>query len=266
MRQGQQGFTLLELSFSIVIISIIASAGLTIVAATLDERQFRETQGRMQAIADGILNYRRAFDRIPCPSDLRTALSSTSFGEEAADPGTCTGDTPTANFDASLDDGGPVAGGVPTKALQIPDEYAFDGYGRRILYAVDTRLTETAEDSSTFEAPFRTYRIDDTTIGNLTVKDAAGTTRTDAALYVIVSFGKNGHGAYPRQGGTSRIGKNSSNVAELENCDCDSTGGGSSFDGVFIQKPVQENKANPNDAFDDVVMFGTRSDLAGNYE
>lgn len=34
-----------------------------------------------------------------------------------------------------------ITGGVPTKALGLPDEYGIDGYGRRIMYMVDARVT-----------------------------------------------------------------------------------------------------------------------------
>lgn len=266
-KSGRFGFSLLELGISFVIIAIIATGALTLFAASLDRRQLEETEGRLRAIQSALLEYRRTFDRLPCPADMTLATSAANFGVEAAGPGSCISGSPAANFNAGLT-GGPVAGAVPTKTLRLPDDFVADGFGRRILYAVDTRLTYTAEADTTYYTPsFVTYPVTNTVIGNITVRDADGNDRTTRAAYALVSFGKNGHGSYSRQGGsTTRINSGSTNSQELENCDCDASAAGTGFDEVFVQRPLTDNASNKSNVYDDVVVYELRANIFSKYE
>lgn len=266
LKSRRAGFSLLELSLSFVIIAVLGTGALTLFASSLDRRQIEETQGRLQTIQDALLEYRRTFDRLPCPADITLATSAANFGVEAASPGVCTGGSPAANFTAGLT-GGPVAGGIPTKTLRLPDDFSSDGYGRRILYAVDTRLTYTAEaDTTNYTPSFTTYPVANTVVGNITVRDAGNNDRTTKAAYVLLSFGKNGHGAYSRQGGTTRIVSGSTNSQELENCDCDASAAGTGFDEVFVQRALTDNATNKSNVFDDVLAYEIRANILSKYE
>ncbi len=247
------GFSLIEICIVLGIIAIVTASGMTIFSNSLQERQLKDTQKKMQAIQDALLNYRSVFNRIPCPADVTQAISATPtnyFGTEAATPGTCTGGTPAANFSTVVTlsgnttsgsttvtmasttgvavgqgvSGNGIPGGntvvsfvantsvtlataatatasgvsltfvdevegmVPTKTLRLPDDYAFDGYGRRIMYAVDARFTATNAFTS----------IPASNIGTrMTVLDQSDNPKTTTAAYVLVSFGPDGFGAYP---------------------------------------------------------------------
>lgn len=147
-------------------------------------------------------------------------------------------------------------GMVPTKTLGLPDDYAFDGWGRRMMYAVDVGLNRVNG--------FTTIPASDTST-RMTVKDASGNAKTTKAAYVLISYGPNGHGAIPRFGGYTRISSGSVNADELTNCGCNSNGNqvGGGITGTFVQKaPTQDpTQTNHTDDFDDIVVFGTRSDL-----
>ncbi len=96
-----------------------------------------------------------------------------------------------------------VAGGVPTKSLGLPDEYAFDGFGRRITYIVDNRATNVSA-CNTME------RLKQK--GNVDVLDASGATSpADNVMWALISHGKDGHGAYTMQGSTFRYSSFSTN-------------------------------------------------------
>ncbi|MGA2259790.1 MAG: type II secretion system protein [Thermoguttaceae bacterium] len=154
----------------------------------------------------------------------------------------------------------PAAEGmVPTQTLRLSDDYAFDGWGRRIMYTVDNRFTAIGA--------FTTILPTDIT-SRLTVNDPSSNTKTVAAAYVLVSFGPNGHGAYPRNGAAiaSRISSGSNNGDEQNNCDCNSSATSNSAipGGTFVQE--QPNQASghigdPTYYYDDIVAYGTRSDL-----
>jgi prepilin-type N-terminal cleavage/methylation domain-containing protein len=144
-----------------------------------------------------------------------------------------------------------VEGMVPTKTLQLPDDYAFDGWGRRFMYAVSMDVTE-ANAFSLIPASDSTTRM--------TVKDASGNAKTTQAAYVVASMGSLGHGAYPRIGGNSRIDASVTNTNQLNNCDCNSCASTTGFDGIFVQMLQTQDSTTPShtDDFDDTVVFGTR--------
>jgi prepilin-type N-terminal cleavage/methylation domain-containing protein len=154
-----------------------------------------------------------------------------------------------------------VEGMVPTNALRLADDYAFDGWGRRIMYAVDARFTATSA--------FTNIPATDTAT-RMTVLDQSDNPKSTTAAYVLLSMGPNGHGALPRGTGTanlnivsSRINVGSVNTDEQNNCDCSSGAVATGLNGVFVQKTATQDSTTPNhtDDFDDVVAFGTRSDL-----
>lgn len=314
-RSSDNAFTLLELSIVLLIISVVMGGIMVIFSQSLDQRQVQETQVKMAAIQKALLDYRLAFNRIPCPADATQNMDATSnnyFGLEAANPGTCTAGTPAANFSiaagtftgsttnasaivtsvssiaglsagtlvsgtgiaagtsiASIDSAtqitldtaatatnvgvtisrNTIAGGmVPTKTLQLPDDYAIDGWGHRIMYMADVNLTASSG--------FANVPVTDSATNRITVNDSAATAKTTAAVYLLLSYGKNGHGAYSRSGGTARLANyTSADADELTNCHCDSSAAATAFSATFVQKPASIG------AFDDLVLYATRADL-----
>jgi len=95
----QQGFTLLEMSIVLVIISVVMVGVMTVFTDSLAVRQMRNTTDKMKAIQIALYDYRVAKKRIPCPADLTLPITDTNFGVEDAGPGSCaTGTAPVANF------------------------------------------------------------------------------------------------------------------------------------------------------------------------
>lgn len=262
-----KAFTLLEMSIVIAIIATILAGGMVIFTSSLQKKQMEETQAKLATIQKALLDYRRAFNRIPCPTNINAYNTSDSnFGVEAANAGTCTGGTPAANYTFALTGHNIVAGMVPTKTLRLPDEYAFDGWGRRILYAVDTHFTAT--DAFLTGATTSSITYDTITSPNyprIKILYAAGSFKTESAAYALVSFGPNGHGAYGRLAG-SRITAGSTNTPELENCDCTAAAANGTFDNEFYQLPYQPDSSDPQNVFDDIVVYATRADLRSGTE
>lgn len=249
----RRGFTLLEMSIVLVLISVIAGSVAVIFSSVLKKHQVDETIAKMETIQSALYEFRVAFNRLPCPADVTTALGNAQFGIAASNMGTCTGGVPASNFSQ----GGATAqdarqGMVPTQTLNLPDDYAFDGWGRRIMYTVNKDLTQIGSFTIV-------NGIDPTT--RMTINNAQAVPNTTLAGYVLVSFGPNGHGGYPRKGGATRINAGSANTDEQNNCDCDNTAAATGLNGVFVQKDPTLNPANNLDAFDDIVMYATRVDL-----
>lgn len=242
------GFTLIEITVVLLVISLILGAAISLLGVGLFNLTYKDTQSRMRIIQQALLDYRIAYDKLPCPANYGTyATTDANFGI-AADGTTCTG-SPSADFG----DANSTFGMLPVRTLGLPDDMAFDGWGRRLRYAVGTAYT--------LDNAFTTKVITATT-GGLTVKNADNTDLTTNAVYVVVSYGENGHGARGGATGTL-INANSSNGEELLNCKCNTSGAyDSGVNGItFVQNEVKPNPDDITDKFDDIVVFATRAQM-----
>ncbi len=254
--RNARGFTLLELSIVLVIIAVIVSSGLAIFTSSLQASQFNTTVARMDAIESALANYAYANGRIPCPSDLLQPLSSATYGVEAgaaagSSPGSatgvCTGGSmvPQATFVSSS---GVAEGGIPTRALGLLDDFMYDGWGRRLRYAVDPTMTVAGS--------FPVSILGTCSTSTITVNDASGTARTTAAVYAIISHGGNGHGGYTSNSVVYNTG--SSCADKLTNCHCNSSAASTTYAPTYVEKAPQYDSGQAGNAlyyFDDIVSF-----------
>lgn len=185
----QYGFTLIEIAVVLLITSLLMFATVVLVTAGAQQTQYNSTVATMDAIDKMLLYYSVAQKRIPCPSRLELPPSDPNYGVEAANPGSCAGGTPAADFTSSS---GVAEGGVPTRTLRLPDGYMYDAWGRRIRYAVDPAATVVNTSNLYFPAPVGGLCAPSNS--SITVQDTAGANRTTAAIYTLVSHGANSHG------------------------------------------------------------------------
>jgi prepilin-type N-terminal cleavage/methylation domain-containing protein len=252
MSARKHGFTLLEMSIVVTIIAILAGGGVAVFMGALQRWQLQDSYDKMHAIQQALFQYRVAFNRLPCPADATISMDGAAFGVEAENKGDCDGD-PAANFHTSNGaTEAPHQGMVPVKTLRLPDDFAFDGWGRRIMYSVSGEMTK--------EDAFTSINANDTT-ERMTIMDASGSPKTEVAGYVLLSFGANGHGGFSRNGGPIRVNASSINAGELENCDCDSNTVSTGFDNIFVQRDPSQAFLVSRNVFDDIIMYGTRNDL-----
>jgi prepilin-type N-terminal cleavage/methylation domain-containing protein len=343
-RAHQHGFTLLEMSVVLIIIAVIFGSAIAIFSASIKKHQMQETYTKMQTLQKALLDYRIAFNRLPCPADARTDNNDANFGAEVASPGACEGANYSAwgngvshpctvNTDGSdtlnitfadylgppiigsvlsgdivtngyvapgqtvtgvVYGNGPLtwavfmtgfidtaagttncifgpgqnagaAGMIPTQALRLPDDYAFDGWGRRFNYSVNVDLTQA-----------NAFGVIGTTRNFYTVINWTSTYMSNLPGYSLMSSGPNGHGAYPRNGGNIRINSNSINGMELANCHCSVSSGNivdipsgayanlfAQFSGTYQYTPKTPsiNPSNRFDTYDDIVVQVSRSAL-----
>ncbi|MBF0168038.1 MAG: hypothetical protein HQL45_10450 [Alphaproteobacteria bacterium] len=176
----------------LIIVAILA----IIAALSIGTRYFGgATRGKAQRAdlmleADVITNAIAAFwgmySRLPCPADI-----TANDGAEAGD-GTAGCDALAASLQT-----------IPWKTLGIPQKSVFDPWGNYLAYHVDPALVLTGA----------------TGAGTLTVKNsAAGANIVTNAIFVLISMGPNGAGAY-----TSNLVLKaaSTDADELENTDGD---------------------------------------------
>ncbi len=142
-----------------------------------------------------------------------------------------------------------AAGVVPTKTLGLPDDYMLDGYGRRIGYMVDIRATD--------KTTCRNMQAKKTS-GAIQIMDSwanIGSYNTDNVMWALISYGKNGHGAFPTQGSSlaNRFDSGATNKDERTNAFIDVTT--TDFTTAYTPYLVRHepNLTSGNNYFDDTI-------------
>lgn len=247
IRKYHGGFTLLELSIVLVVVSLLVAGMLSVSAQRTRAQKMAEVERRLDAIETALLSFRKNYWRLPCPADLTLTMADASglFGMESIPPGDCTnGDGYTSGFrttstppSANGYTGNTVMGGIPVRDLGLPDDYAFDPWGGRFVYAVDVRITRTNALASPMPVPGNMpssvgYSSSNRGIGSMTIQDHDGTTLSASAAVVLLSHGQNGHGAFQSSGIRKNTGSN--DPYERVNCHCNSIAAPTTFTELFI--------------------------------
>jgi len=248
-----QAFTLLEITIVLVIIGFIIGGAMVTLSSYLQSSAYNATLDKMATIDKAMLDFTKVNGRLPCPSGLTYTATSQYYGVEATPPGYCsTTGTPAVNFSYNQ---GVAEGGVPTRALRLPDSFMYDGYGRRLRYAVHYGLTNTGAFTSVGAG---------SNCGNITINDSTGAARTTNAIYVLLSHGANGHGAYTSNGIIMSAG--STNANEQLNCHCNSSASNNGLPPSGYSQPTYVQalptySTTATNSFDDILTYKERWQL-----
>jgi prepilin-type N-terminal cleavage/methylation domain-containing protein len=202
MKTIRCGYTLIELSVVLVIISLLTAGGLTLGAGMVNQAAHIDTGKILNQIDQSLRDYYAVNGHLPCPAVRDLAITHADFGREV-NGGSCTINSQITGTFYSND---VHIGMIPVRALGLSDRAASDKYGNRILYAVTRQLT----DASTFGG-------DD---GAIQVLPATGPEILNDAAYFVWSAGKDHKGAPLYT--TGAIPTACAGVAlDAENCDND---------------------------------------------
>lgn len=272
--QGSRGFTLLELSIVLLIISVIVGSTFAIANRMASQKKTEATQENLDRIEAALLAFRTANNRLPCPADGSLNPDHPNYGIEAVNPdpnnATCTGSTPAANFTSaqhvSKTDLGTslplrtrvVGGMVPIVTLGLDKKFALDGYSNKISYHIDAQATETAAFSHYTSSNAKCFDV---------VIDDSRTLAADNdinyiafhAVYALISHGADGHGAFS-QGG-ARLNNRVTNSFAQSNAAMNAAGVTTTYINRFFLISHTADPADPTNVYDDVVRFKTRNDL-----
>jgi hypothetical protein len=240
------GFNLIQMSILLTVASIAMVSALPSVEQGGYYSKAAATIEKMRTIEQAAIGFMAANGRRPCPADGQYGVDAASFGKEAGNPGTCTGGSPAAPFGPDAGTGYIVGGTVPTKTLGLPDEYAFDEWGRRITYIVDKRATKKYVCGTLQNYPHNAGT------GGIAIKNSTGGSTIENTMYAYISHGADGHGAFPMQGSTvaNRINTGSIDTDSLTN-----SGVNASFTydtANFTNVKVKKEKTA---TFDDVLYY-----------
>ena len=189
--------------------------------------------------------------RRPCPADGQYDVNTQKFGLEAGTltpntAGECNGGDPIAPMGPDAATGYTYMGTIPTKTLGLPDDYAYDAWGRRFSYVVDKRATVN-------ESCYRMYTTETSGAIAIQYKDTTGTiVDTEQSMYAFISHGADAHGAWPPQGSSvaGRMNRNSTDADTLKNAGVDA-----SFTYNTTNYTNTKVKRDRTTTFDDLVYY-----------
>lgn len=233
----QSGFSLIQLSIAIIIASIglVAAAKL----ATLQFQQNREERidQSFEDINDLLLAYYIGVDkdgndneRLPCPAKRDLAIDHPDFGREDCGSVAISAHPTLAHPDT----GAPLRvmiGALPTRALSMATEDAFDVFGGQLLYAVSEEMTSPTNFGRNDLAVIQRRNTDNKILGqNLP--------------FLVVSAGETGRGTYNKAG--TLIKSCPANGDERENCDNNA---------IFLDADIAEANINSAAFYDDRIGY-----------
>jgi len=176
------GFTLVELAVVLTVIAVLSGSILLSVARQAEVDKIRTTQQQLHEIKQALLGYAVIYHRLPCAADPSLVTGAVGAGTETLNT--------QGNSDISDDTCNLYAGILPWVDLGVAET---DAWGRRFTYRVTQKFAQYGG-SCVHTAPDVYFALCDE--GTLLVKDLAGGSNIASKLVaVVVSHGKNGHGA-----------------------------------------------------------------------
>ncbi len=183
MKKRRSGFALIGVVIIVTIFGLLLATYNPTNAGSNRSKRI-ETERRMEVITKAMEAYHDREEHYPCPASLTIAQDAATFGDETA----CT--NPVASCPSGVacpNSGGSnyaLKGAVPVRALELSDDYMFDGWGHRFLYAADLKKINTASGSTPI----------------LRIKSTDGVYMTNPPPFYLGSAGPNGTGAYDKSG------------------------------------------------------------------
>lgn len=266
-KNTKTAFTLVELSVVLVIISILLAGSLYFSRVIGDNAKVKVTNDRINQIYNALGNYLATKGRLPCPAAITDIKSSTTtYGIEASSDNAtyeknCVdlygGSEKTQNgvyLSSNL-----VYGMIPVVNLGLSKDMAEDGFGNKFTYVIDRRFTGYNDSSVNSIPKFKSQSAS----GIITVNEifySSTQTATADAIFVIVSHGANGYGAFKAESASQNTRSSDSYETSNDATSFNDTNGTASFDGTFV-KTVEGS-----DVFDDVVFYKTRNDIVKDFD
>jgi len=245
MNQRHRGFTLVELSIVMVIVSLMVGMGLNVLLAQMTNSRYAETRIKQEAIKQALISFIARNNRLPCPANPALAAGDALYGAEAATPGACAG---------IASSGSVVTGIVPWMSIGLPEEMATDGFFARFTYQVVQAATNlNAQTVAGMRGAISLHSASPVSMGAAPagnqINDCSNglTNNPCAAVVMIVSHGRNSFGAHLPSG--NRVPTIGAGPDELANTDNDAQ---------FVKRDFSDSGAN---AFDDVLMAISPIDL-----
>ncbi|MGE0108217.1 MAG: type II secretion system protein [Bdellovibrionales bacterium] len=261
----RKGFTLIEMSFVLVIVGMIIVMVFPALKAIHKSTQYTATQTNLSTLMRAAAAFTHAHGCLPCPTPAAPSTyvtPSSGFGHVRGDSsGTMCGTCSTAE------------GIPPFMSMGLPAATAKDGYGRWITMSIDPKLAEnsgtlpptapcTASDGSSClldhsQKGLCAAGLDKSKAPQVRIHSSSNTEPKEFAL-IFLSHGENGYGAFRIDSSPTNNMHNYNGPASscslhsgFEICNTDN-------DRVFVDA---EHKNTKKDPFDDILYYLDRNAL-----
>lgn len=277
-------FTLLEMAIVILILGIIGIGAITTFNSSNEKRQYTDTQYKINKIQNALISFFAANGRLPCPAGPTQPRATQNFGVGITSTSTQGPRTCSASGILSSDVSGGVGidmlyyGAVPVRDLGLGDDDSFDAFGNRIGYVVQRAFINSTSTNNFCLPGFKARDVNNDVRYMCYVAQSSGSVNPNNldinilpyfgsttyssrnAVYILISHGANGYGAFHQDANGSGYSYDrnpcppASNTAEIQNLDCSAAGVYTSINVNYISAPR-------NQYFDDLVVYLNRNDL-----
>lgn len=237
---NKNGYTLIELSISIAVIAILLTSSLGVFFNKQQINQINITQTRIKVIEQALKDFVISNHYLPCPA-LATAFSNDEkFGDSSG--------LYDSTYHLCLGGLSNNVGMIPVSNLNLTEDYAYDGWGRKFSYRIGKGLGSSDDfNNGNFQGDLKIVDLkgnEKTLINNLLPNNYG-------AAYVIISYGPSGLGAWP---------KDSLTAANLPNINSPAYQNTRHLTANFSNIYIQDNRTS---IFDQLVSFDTKYGLMG---
>ena len=257
------GYTLIELSISILIISLLMAGLFSVATGSVTNSKKRTTNAKMEQIYKALGTFLMVNKRLPCPASLTKSYNQDAdYGDEVRSSNNCGG---SAGVYRSTSNANLFFGAVPTSALNLDASYVADDFGNKFGYMIDERFTKdyiANPDVNFSVSSFGTAPginiidiVENKSLANNLV------TLTSDAILVIISFGPNKFGGFDANNGI--VNPAPTDFSELENSISSINDSSSPSTAVFNSDIVIN--ADLSDEFDDQITYKTRLDFVNDF-
>lgn len=297
MPKYKYGFTMLELSVTLMLSGMMLAAMMSVGTAKNEIQKIQITRERMDRIQEAITMFYISNRYLPCPASGTASLNSSTFGREQPTVSNHAGANNSLqltsavkcnnviySYTGALGLGMPdlYIGVVPTRSLNLPDMYMFDGWGNRITYSVSSyciaRLNWSTWADTTYYNKYKCSSnglltglltaLNLTDGSKITIRDASSAWMTGSpyVVYTIISHGKNGIGSWNRVG-TRVAGSASTTTAEKANANLNSSTGAAlasnstSITSTYYDLPYNDEATAGANYFDDIIRWKTAQQI-----
>lgn len=221
LAERQSGFTLLELTMVLFIMTLILGGLLSPLSSRLEQEGRKKSQGMLEDIRSSVLGYTAINGHFPCPDCRNGTISPGCVTVNSANP---------AQIGDGIEDGIDSSSGVavrgafatcatetgflPWVTLGVPEN---DAWGQRFVYSVDEKFADDVDGvtgadctatTATTNVSFCLTSVDD---GDMTINNIAGAVVAQNIPALVFSLGANGNTTQ------ERINDGDISAAELEN-------------------------------------------------
>lgn len=223
VKKKNAGFTLVEIAMVLFIVTLLLTGLVPTISSQLEQQRTNETRKQMDEIQQALLGYAIANGRLPCPAKPGLATGTANAGIEATTGNTCAcvaaGNTEAApgTTECTVST---VTGVLPWVTLGVKET---DAWEHRYTYRVTKRFADqiaagTTDCSPAVTAPTSSsFALCSSGMLNIISASSGGTAVASNVPAVFLSHGKNGAGAYTRQGTSLPVGSSNDEAANSDN-------------------------------------------------